>query len=357
MNPGPNDIVEVYTIDPLEDSRWAELVEKHPRASVFHTPEWLQTIRRTYGYKPVVFTTSAPTGQLENGLLFCEIQSWLTGRRIVSLPFSDHCEPLFDAAEELDCFVNHLRANLEQQRLRYVEVRPRTSSFNFKIEAQGFGPTNRYFLHRLDIRPDLADIFRGLHKDSVQRRIRHAERCRLVCQCGRSKNLLKDFYALQLLTRKRHHLPPQPYEWFENMLDRMGKAFEIRSAYEGTSPVAAIVNLRFRNTTYYKYGCSDLRFKDLGAMPLLLWKTIQDSKATGAETLDLGRSDVDNDGLIAFKDHWAPGPAQITYWRYPSSAYSVTKEKWKLGAARRLFACLPSSLLAATGRLLYRHVG
>ena len=37
---------------------------------------------------------SPPDEPLENGFLFCRVESWLTGRRLVSLPFSDHCEPL-----------------------------------------------------------------------------------------------------------------------------------------------------------------------------------------------------------------------------------------------------------------------
>src|SRR2546430_11331216 len=37
----------LYSLDPLEDPRWAEFVQRHPRASVFHTPGWLEALRRT----------------------------------------------------------------------------------------------------------------------------------------------------------------------------------------------------------------------------------------------------------------------------------------------------------------------
>src|SRR6266480_325738 len=85
-----------YQLDPTRDSRWAELVERHPRASVFHSVGWLKALQRTYKYEPAAFTTSSSAGDLKNGLVFCHINSWLTGRRLVSLPFSDHCEPLCD---------------------------------------------------------------------------------------------------------------------------------------------------------------------------------------------------------------------------------------------------------------------
>ena len=80
------------------------LVERHPKASVFHTPAWLQALRWTYGDEPVVFTTSPPTAELTNGVVFCRVKSWLTGRRLISLPFSDHCEPLCDSSRRPELY-------------------------------------------------------------------------------------------------------------------------------------------------------------------------------------------------------------------------------------------------------------
>ena len=74
-----------------------EFISRHESASVFHSPPWLEAVRRTYGYTPVVYTTSPPSSPLSNGIVLCQIDSWLTGRRMVSVPFSDHCEPLLDS--------------------------------------------------------------------------------------------------------------------------------------------------------------------------------------------------------------------------------------------------------------------
>src|SRR5208283_3509993 len=94
--------MRVYELNPLRDPRWNELVKRHPYGTVFHSLSWLEALSSTYGYDPVVITSSAPSEPLTNGLVFCRIDSWLTGRRFVSLPFSDHCEPLVDSAAELD---------------------------------------------------------------------------------------------------------------------------------------------------------------------------------------------------------------------------------------------------------------
>ena len=102
----------IYKIDPLSDPRWASLVQKHGEASVFHTPGWLTALRQTYNYLPVVFTTSPPDTDLTNGVLFCPVRSWITGNRLVSLPFSDHCSPLVNNSEELQSILDFLRQDL-----------------------------------------------------------------------------------------------------------------------------------------------------------------------------------------------------------------------------------------------------
>src|SRR5690348_9279174 len=78
-----------YQINPLTDPRWDCFLGRNPSASVFHSTPWLDALRRTYGYRPVAYTTSCPHSELENALVFCRVDSWLTGRRLVSLPFSE----------------------------------------------------------------------------------------------------------------------------------------------------------------------------------------------------------------------------------------------------------------------------
>src|ERR1700729_1020671 len=184
-----------FQLDPTTDARWSRFVELHPKASVFHTVGWLQTLQHTYGYEPLAFTTSPPDTELENGIAFCYITSWLTGRRLVSLPFSDHCELLCDSTEELKFLFHSLQTTLGQQDWKYLEVRPIDQMFG-QLRESGFRPGVKHFLPRLDLRLDLADVFASLDKDSVQRRIQHAERAGLIEKCGRSEDLLRDFYRL-----------------------------------------------------------------------------------------------------------------------------------------------------------------
>ncbi len=349
--------MRVYQVDPIQDVRWAELVERHPKASIFHTVAWLKALRRTYGYESVAFTTSPPTSELKNGLVFCWVKSWLTGCRLVSLPFSDHCEPLCDSAGEVNFLIRYLQTAMEVQGWKYLEIRPINGNFGQACGEMGFVPATKYFLHTLSLRPDLDALFRGLDKGSAQRRIRRAERAGLVEKCGRSDDLLKEFYSLFVITRGRHCLPPMPYAWFRNLIQCQENALEIRLAYKDESAVAAILTLQFRDIVYYKYGCSDARFNKYGATPWLLWRAIAGGKSNGAREFDLGRTEEDNAGLLAFKNHWVPQPKPLIYWRFPRTSFIDPTDNWKLKLAKHLFSYMPPRLLTAMGSLIYRHIG
>jgi lipid II:glycine glycyltransferase (peptidoglycan interpeptide bridge formation enzyme) len=201
----------------------------------------------------------------------------------------------------------------------------------------------------------LEEIFRRFHKDSIQRKIRRAERERLTYEEGRDEGILEKFYQLLLQTRRRQQLPPHPRSWFRHLADCLGEKMKIRVASKDGRPIASILTLSFQDVLVYKYGCSDERFHNLGGMHLLFWNAIQEAKNTGAREFDLGRSDPDNPGLITFKERWGARGSQLTYLRYPP--HPVRTTSWKLRAAKTIFSHIPDTFLIAAGKILYRHVG
>jgi hypothetical protein len=344
----------MYQIDPLQDRRWGELLLRHPAATVFHLPEWLEALRRTYGYQPIVFTTSAPHQELTEGFAMCRVNSWLTGRRLVSLPFSDHCEPLVSNTKEFQRLLSELKQEIARGTHRYVEFRPLSL---FPGCESGLERSERFCFHKLDLSPPESELFERLHKSCVQKKILRAERKGVVYENGHSAALLRRFYDLQVITRRRHQLAPQPFEWFQNLAACMGEKLKVHLASKDNKSIASILTLKFRRTLVCKYVCSDKLFSNLGGMQLLFWKAIQGAKKEGLLEIDLGRSEPGNEGLILFKDHLGATRTTVTYWRYPASCADRGRDTWKIGVAKRVFSHLPNAWLAATGSLLYRHIG
>jgi len=353
----------VYRIDPLADPRWPELLARHPAASVFHTRGWMESLRRTYGYEPFVLTTTPPGSELENGLPFCRIRSWLTGERLVSLPFADHCQPLFDDRFALDAVLEEACCESNHRAARYVEIRPLPTgllpqSQDFELQHSQLRPGSDYLLHRLDLRPGLKQILQSFDHSSIQRPIRRGERLELHYEEGTSTALLHQFYRLQVLTRRRHRLPPQPLQWFRNLVELLPREAKIRVLSVDGAPAASILTLLSNRTMLYKYGCSDPKFNRLQGTTHLFWRTIQEAKEQGAQVFDLGRSDPDNDGLIRFKSKWGTEERRLTYWRFPQPTSQPGSVLGKGGkAGRQLMARLPDAILILLGKALYKHAG
>jgi hypothetical protein len=346
--------MNVYEIDPTKDERWDEFLQNHPVASVFHTWGWLEALRRTYGYQPIAFTTAAPGAPLTNGLLFCQISSWLNRRRLVSLPFSDHCAALVEDSEQLAGLLGHLQAKVDGGLWSYIELR--TAELGLPRET-AFRESEEFAFHKLDLRPNLDTVFHNFHKDCVQRKIQRAKREGLTYEKGRSASLVTKFYNLLLLTRRRHGLPPPPIEWFQNLVACLGDKAKIQVASKDGRPVASIVTLRHKDTLVYKYGCSDRRFSNLGGTQLLLWSAIQEAKNDQLSEVDFGRSDHRNAGLVAFKDRWGAARTDLTYFSYPTRHIRSAVGLRRTEIRKYVWSHVPSRVLVVAGRVLYKYIG
>ncbi len=352
----------VYTFDPLSDPRWTSFLWSHPGSSVFHTRPWLSALRRTYCYQPIAFTTYAPHEELRNAAVFCLVDSWLTGRRPVSLPFSDHCDVLVDAEPDLESILSALVEERRKRKLSYIEFRESRPVDLLATLSRGTHSGVSYCLHRLDLTPSLDTLFRNLHKNSTQRKIRRSERECLTYQEGQSESLLEAFNRLWVVTRRRHRTPPQPVKWFRNLIEYFGKALKIRVAFKDGQPIAAIISLQYKDGLVYKYGCSDARFHRFGGMHLLLWKSIQAAKWDGLRHFDLGRSDWKDAGLVTFKDRWSASRSALTYWKIGESpsanrTHLPKKTDWKERIVRSVSGHLPDRVFRSLGTLIYRHIG
>jgi CelD/BcsL family acetyltransferase involved in cellulose biosynthesis len=346
--------MQLFDLDPLSDPRWDNLVESHTRSSAFHQTGWLRALANTYGYRPVAWTSSPPGKALEDGLVFCEVKSWITGNRLVSLPFTDHAEPLFSGGGVPAEIEERMRAERQRAKWRYIELRPLSRELgtsNCMARSQSF------WMHTLDLTSPLDQLFCNLHKSCIQRRIRHAERQQLSYQRSCSDELIDEFYDLLLSTRRRFRLLPQPRSWFVNLMNCMRPKAEMRLVRKNRKAIAAILTLRHRGTVVYKYGCSDSAFHHLAGMPLLMWKMIEESKTEGAERIDFGRTELDNLGLIRFKDRLGAVCQELNYLRFAEEERErvATGTDWR--AARTLFSALPNAISSRAGKLVYRHIG
>src|SRR5207248_4420934 len=101
------------------DARIAQEMKQTP----YYTSAWLDLITEIYGYSPIPLTSTNASGQVTGYLPLCFLQSPVTGRRLVSLPFSDHCPLLATDEASANDLVDQAMLLAQQKRARYLELR------------------------------------------------------------------------------------------------------------------------------------------------------------------------------------------------------------------------------------------
>lgn len=325
---------------------WDELVLAADNYSFFHSSAWTRVLCETYGYRPSFF--AALKKDLVIPLL--EVDSLFTGRRAVSLPFSDYCEPVGFGGSNLSEVPRELIETANRSGWRYLDFRG--GSF-----PPGQAVFSRYVCHRLDLCGE-KELFKRLHKNTV-RNLNRAKACEVrtsVCNCPEG---MRQYYRLHCLTRKRQAAPPQPFSFFKKVYEHIcskGKG-QVVLAHERGEAVAGGVFFHFGQRAMYKYGASDLSRGSLGASCAVMWEAIRGYANQGYTSFCFGRTDPQNHGLRRFKLGFGPQEYSVDYHRFDISKNSFVESKAKRQSDfSRLLSHIPISGLKAIG-LAYRHFG
>jgi hypothetical protein len=341
----------VTRINPLQEGGWDKMLMACPAASFFHTAAWARTLQNTYDYTPVYFTLRE-AGRLRSLLPVMEVDSWLTGRRGISLPFTDDCEPLCSDFEAMHDVLEDVMGYGKERGWKYLECRGGKSLFADAPASTAF------YAHQLPLTGNEGALFAKV-ESGVRRAIRKAEKCSVSVECSQSLDAVRIFYDLLCKTRKRHGVPPQPYRFFQNihrhvLSQNMG--FIVLAKHQQV-PVAAAVYFHWGKKAIYKYGASDETFQHLRANNLVMWEAIKWFSQQGFDQLHFGRTSLTNDGLRRFKLGWNTEETMIEYVRYDWRERGfVTAKDESSGWHNRFFNKLPASLSRLIGAMLYKHV-
>jgi len=338
-------------INPLTHPNFDALVEAAPHATVFHTAGWARVLKEAYNYTPAYFADMDDT-KISTLWPIMEVDSRLTGKRGVCLPFTDFCAPITNGRPSFQDGFDCLRANGTARGWKRIEIRGGQPDLKDAPNAAS------YYIHTLPLgksEPELMADFR----ESTRRNIRKAQKSGVTVTFDTAGESLRTFYRLNCITRKRHGLPPQPFSFFEKLREHiLGKGNGLTvTAHHGGRPIAAAVFLHFRDTALYKYGASDPAHQHLRSNNLVMWEAIRHYNAHGVKSFHFGRTEPDNPGLLQFKRGWGTAEEMIHYYTYDLQKETFVPGSGHPRAFHGLFRKLPIPLLRLAGTLLYRHVG
>ncbi len=342
----------IITVNPIEDERWHDLIQRH-RSDVFHSPAWIRAVMKTYGWEAQAYLVLDDNGQVVAGVPFCVIED-LRGKRVICFPFSDATDPLVE-----DMATWH--ALLEKLQSHNADILVR--SLHNRIPAEdGIGEVAKQAAwHGMDLQRDIDDIWMSL-SGSARRAIRKSEKSGVEIHTATDESGMRQFFELHMGIRKgKYRLLAQPYDLFKNIwyeLVEPGHGAVLLATVDG-EVVAGNVYLEWKDTLTYKFSASNSDFQNHRPTDALIWSGIKYGVEKGYHVLDFGLSDLDQPGLVAYKNKFATEEKRINFVRYDLDLPpTITQQQ-----VRTLFPTLtdlftdervPDDISEKAGELLYK---
>ncbi|HVX28904.1 MAG TPA: GNAT family N-acetyltransferase [Nitrolancea sp.] len=296
-------------IDPLTSTLWSELLKRQPH-SLFHSPLWLQVLNQTYQMNIKANVLLDDSDQPEAGIHYCEIAD-IRGERIISLPFSDYCDPIVSSRDQW--------REVSEPLLRQNQtINMRCLHNAIPLDDSEFQQVKRARWHGIALDGDDEFLFSRIDS-SARRAIRKAEKSGVTVRLAQSEDDLRAFFHLHLGIRKyKYRLLAQPYAFFQNIFQifsNAGKA-ALMLACVGDEVIGSVMYLGWGSTLYYKFSASSAAHLEHRPTDLLIWEGMKYAKSQGYAFLDLGLSDWDQDGLVRYKRKFATEEGTISFLQH-----------------------------------------
>jgi CelD/BcsL family acetyltransferase involved in cellulose biosynthesis len=339
------------TVCAIDDPHWLAFLQTQPDATVFHHPAWARVLAETYGFRPLVSVHADDDGTIAAGLPLLELGRSLRGRSFASLPYTDYCPPLATSQTSLTRLTRGLVEWRHTQNARQLAIHGALPTM------PGVHCVSRAVRHVLPLGRTSEQLLTSLKGSAVARAIRKAQREGVQAELSRESGELDTFYALHLQTRRRLGVPVQPRRFLETLwkqVIRPGLGFVVLARLHGR-PIAGALFLAWNGNLIYKFGASDQRYWELRPNNLVIWTALEWACQQGYRLLDLGRTDLENQGLRDFKSRWGAVELPLVY-SYVAARPPGSLPRVLTWGVARLIQSSPPIVCRALGELLYGRV-
>lgn len=274
--------------------------------TLFHAAPWRNAVEETFGLTLTKFTPrSEPRGSA-----WYSVVNDIRGRRVVSTPFSDFCEPVLRSQVGWNEFADHLRS-FECP----VTARPFLNSF--ARSDSSFELRSELWWHGIDLADGADGVFDSVNT-KVRTKIRRPAKSGVTFRASSSSQDIAAMHAMHVHLRKsKYGLLAQPLRFFENLATNFGDRMVVCFAELDGEPLAGMTFFEWNDVWYYKFSAS--YNSALRVNPALMMFAIRVADERGLQLVDMGRSDADQPGLLSFKEQFRPVAVPLTtlHWSPP----------------------------------------
>jgi hypothetical protein len=219
-----------------------------------------------------------------------------------------------------------VRAAVERVRAQpstRLELKPSVADLDGVVDGLVRTPWRWTFLVQLPESPEELRFGSSRNHARIKWAVGKAARLGIRVRCAETEDDLRAWYALYLVTMRRHVVPPRPYRFFLaawEVLRPRGLLRLMIAEQTGPAPrpLAGSIFLMFGRTVWYAFNGS--RREEFGLRPndLILWQALHDACQAGFPYFDFGEVTADQGGLAQFKSKWGAGARALYRYYYPA---------------------------------------
>ncbi|MEE9413818.1 MAG: GNAT family N-acetyltransferase [Acidimicrobiales bacterium] len=320
---------------------------------LFQSRRWLGALNSAFGLEFEASIERNGAGAIVGGVPFCRIDD-IRGSRIATLPFSDFVIPMVEDESQWQKLVEPM--------LDYgLPVSVQTAADSIVALDPRFEPAGSTVRHSIALDDDI-DSLVARFSQLPRRFLRKADKAGLRFEMATGRDDLRAFYDLHLGVRKyKHKLLCQPYSLFEAIWENFiaDGCGGVMLGFDGDQAVGGCLVLEAGDTLYYKFSASHPDYRQLGVSHAAVVESMKYGLARGLSHLDLGRSDIDQPGLIDFKRRFGATATELGRFVWAPEHYCPRADESGalLGRLTELFvdSQVPDEMTERAGDLLYRY--
>jgi hypothetical protein len=286
-------------------SDWDRFVEQHPLGLLFHASLWQKTLEDAFAHIKghTIVLRERETGKIRAGIPIYSVNSWLLGRRLISIPFASLNGLLLDSCSDFTQILPGLMGLLDHSRRPRIELRAVCNPKELGEHSFASTPPSKHHFVQLNRSPD--EIYASFSRTAIRRVISKGLKMGVQMKTTTSFNDLRVFYDLFVQTRRRLSLPPIPFVFFESIFTHLApKHLTLVLAYQNGNPIGAVLGLKFKSHFFLEYSGELDAARNSGVNQLLYWFAMKQAIEEGYKIFSFGRTSPSNLGLIQYKRHW-----------------------------------------------------